>query len=68
MTCGTGWLAFRRIYGFSVPMVSGTHPSSFAQRAEAIGLRYTAGPGLEAINISNGQPITIATYRSAGPS
>jgi hypothetical protein len=41
---------------------------SFAQRAEAIGLRYTAGPRLEAINISNGQPITIATYRSADPS
>jgi 4-amino-4-deoxy-L-arabinose transferase-like glycosyltransferase len=41
---------------------------SFAQRAEAVGLRYTAGPRLEAINISNGRPVTIAIYRSAGPS
>jgi 4-amino-4-deoxy-L-arabinose transferase-like glycosyltransferase len=41
---------------------------SFAQRAEALGLRYTAGPRVEAINISRGQPITIAVYRSAGPS
>ena len=41
---------------------------SFAQRAEAVGLRYTAGPRLEAINISNGRPVTIAIYRSAGQS
>ncbi len=41
---------------------------SFAQRAEAVGLRYTAGPRIDAINISNGQPITIAVYRSVGPS
>ena len=41
---------------------------SFAQRAEAVGLRYTAGPRLEAINISNGKPVTIAIYRSAGQS
>ncbi|HEY7662028.1 MAG TPA: glycosyltransferase family 39 protein [Xanthobacteraceae bacterium] len=41
---------------------------SFAQRAEAIGLRYSAGPRIEAINVSTGQPITIAVYRSAGPS
>ena len=33
-----------------------------------IGLRYTAGPRVEAINISTGQPVTIAVYRSAGPS
>jgi 4-amino-4-deoxy-L-arabinose transferase-like glycosyltransferase len=37
---------------------------SFAQRAQAIGLRYTAGPRIEALNISTGQPITIAVYRS----
>jgi 4-amino-4-deoxy-L-arabinose transferase-like glycosyltransferase len=41
---------------------------SFAQRAEAIGLRYTAGPRVDAINVSTGQPITIAVYRSVGPS
>jgi 4-amino-4-deoxy-L-arabinose transferase-like glycosyltransferase len=41
---------------------------SFAQRAEAIGLRYTAGPRVEGINISIGQPITIAVFRSVGAS
>jgi len=41
---------------------------SFAQRAEAVGLRYTAGPRIEAINISTGQMITIAIFRSVGSS
>ncbi len=37
---------------------------SFAQRAEAIGLRYTAGPRIEAMNLSTGQTLTIAVYLS----
>jgi 4-amino-4-deoxy-L-arabinose transferase-like glycosyltransferase len=41
---------------------------SFAQHAESIGLRYTGGPRVEAINVSTGQAITIAVYRSGGPS
>jgi 4-amino-4-deoxy-L-arabinose transferase-like glycosyltransferase len=41
---------------------------AFAQRAEAVGVRYSAGPRIEAINISTGQPITIAVFRSVGPS
>src|SRR6516164_9518651 len=39
---------------------------SFAQRAEALGVRYSAGPRFDAINISNGRPITIAVFRSIG--
>jgi 4-amino-4-deoxy-L-arabinose transferase-like glycosyltransferase len=39
---------------------------SFAQRAEAIGLRYTAGPRIDAFNISTGRRITIAVFRSRG--
>ncbi len=39
---------------------------NFSQRAEAIGLRYTAGPRISAINIGTGSPITIAVYRSRG--
>jgi 4-amino-4-deoxy-L-arabinose transferase-like glycosyltransferase len=49
-------------------LVEARQERSFAQRAEAVGLRYTAGPRVEAINISNGQPITIAVYRSVGRS
>ena len=41
---------------------------SFAQRAEALGVRYSAGPRIDAINISNGRPITIAVFRSTGSS
>jgi hypothetical protein len=41
---------------------------SFAQRAEALGVRYSAGPRFDAINISNGRPITIAVFRSIGSS
>jgi 4-amino-4-deoxy-L-arabinose transferase-like glycosyltransferase len=41
---------------------------SFAQRAEALGVRYRAGPRIDAINISTGRPITIAVFRSVGPS
>jgi 4-amino-4-deoxy-L-arabinose transferase-like glycosyltransferase len=40
---------------------------NFAQRAEAVGLRYTRGPRIEAINLSTGSPVTIATYRSGAP-
>jgi 4-amino-4-deoxy-L-arabinose transferase-like glycosyltransferase len=39
---------------------------AFTQRAEAIGLRYERGPRVEAFNFSNGQPITIAIFRSTG--
>ncbi len=38
----------------------------FALRAEAIGLLYGRGPRVEGYNISNGKPITIAVFQSAG--
>jgi hypothetical protein len=40
--------------------------SAFAERAEAIGLRYERGPRVEALNFSKGRPLTIAIFRSAG--
>jgi 4-amino-4-deoxy-L-arabinose transferase-like glycosyltransferase len=40
---------------------------SFAAHAEAVGLRYSPGPRIEAINISNGQVITMAVFRSESP-
>jgi 4-amino-4-deoxy-L-arabinose transferase-like glycosyltransferase len=39
----------------------------FAVQAEAIGLRYSPGPRIDAINVSNGQAITMAVYRSENP-
>jgi 4-amino-4-deoxy-L-arabinose transferase-like glycosyltransferase len=38
---------------------------SFALRAEAIGLRYKAGPRIEGYNISNGQRIAVAVFQPA---
>ena len=38
---------------------------AFALRAEAIGLRYDRGPRIEGYNVSKGQPIAIAVFRSA---
>jgi 4-amino-4-deoxy-L-arabinose transferase-like glycosyltransferase len=38
----------------------------FALRADAIGLRYDPGPRIDGYIISNGKPITIAVYQSAG--
>ena len=40
---------------------------SFAQRADAIGLRYSPANRIEAINMGSGRPTTIAVYRSGGP-
>jgi 4-amino-4-deoxy-L-arabinose transferase-like glycosyltransferase len=39
---------------------------SFAQRAEAIGLRYDMASRVEGYNISQGRPISIAIFRSEG--
>jgi len=38
---------------------------SFALRAEALGLRYKAGPRIEGYNILNGQRIAVAVFRPA---
>jgi 4-amino-4-deoxy-L-arabinose transferase-like glycosyltransferase len=39
---------------------------SFAQRAEAIGLRYNVATRLEGYNISEGKAISVAIFRSEG--
>jgi 4-amino-4-deoxy-L-arabinose transferase-like glycosyltransferase len=39
---------------------------AFAQRADAIGMHYSPGRRIDAINMANGRPITIAVYRSTG--
>jgi hypothetical protein len=40
------------------------HERAFALRAEAIGLRYERGPRVEAFNVTHGQPLNIAVFRS----
>ena len=45
--------------------VESRHEKSFVQRAEAIGLRYSAVARIEAFNISHGERVAISVYRSS---
>jgi 4-amino-4-deoxy-L-arabinose transferase-like glycosyltransferase len=38
---------------------------AFTRRAQEIGLRYSPGPRIEGLNISSGQPISVAVFKSA---
>jgi 4-amino-4-deoxy-L-arabinose transferase-like glycosyltransferase len=64
LTDSFGAAEFLRGGGCRFALIESRQEKSFAQRAEAIGVRYIAGPRIEAMNISTGQPITIAIYRS----
>ena len=67
LTDAVGAVEFLRGGECRFALIEARQERSFAQRAEAIGLRYIAGPRIDAINISSGRPIRIAVYRSAGP-
>ena len=41
---------------------------SFAQRADALGVRYAKGLRVEGINVSSGRPIAVTVYRAEGSS
>jgi hypothetical protein len=47
-----------------IAFIEARQERGFAEQAEALGLRYSSGPRVEAINISNGQAITMAVFRS----
>jgi 4-amino-4-deoxy-L-arabinose transferase-like glycosyltransferase len=64
LTDSFGAAEFLRGGGCRFALIESRQEKSFAQRAEAIGVRYIAGPRIEAMNISTGQPITVAIYRS----
>lgn len=64
LTDGIGAAEFLRGGACRFAFIEARDEKSFAQRAEAIGLRYTAGPRIEAMNLSTGQTLTIAVYRS----
>jgi hypothetical protein len=64
LTDSIGAAEFLRGGGCRFAFIEARDEKSFAQRAEAIGLRYTAGPRIEAMNLSTGQSLTIAVYRS----
>jgi hypothetical protein len=64
-TDAAGAADFLRQGGCRFAFIESRKERAFALRAEAIGLRYNAGPSVEAFNISIGHPITIAVYQSA---
>jgi hypothetical protein len=45
-------------------LVESREQRAFAQRAEAIGLRYALGPRVEGINTNSGRAVSIAVYRA----
>jgi 4-amino-4-deoxy-L-arabinose transferase-like glycosyltransferase len=66
LTDASGAADFLRQGACRFAFVDTRQEHAFALRAEAIGLRYDRGPRIEAFNISNGKPITIAVFASAG--
>ena len=65
LTDGAGAAEFLRRGGCRFAFVESRHERSFAQRAEALGLRYTQGPRVEGINLGSARRVTIAVYRAA---
>ena len=45
-------------------LIETRHARSFAQRADAIGLRYTPLPRIEGVNVGGGRNLSIAIFRS----
>ncbi len=68
LTDAAGAAEFLRGGDCRFAFVEARQERSFAQRAEAIGLRYARGPRVDAINLSTGSTVTIAVYRSGSPS
>jgi 4-amino-4-deoxy-L-arabinose transferase-like glycosyltransferase len=64
LTDGPGAADFLRPGGCRFALIEARHERSFAQRAEALGLRYTRGPRIEGINLGSGRQVTIAVYRA----
>ncbi|MEA2984968.1 MAG: hypothetical protein QOD94_1222, partial [Alphaproteobacteria bacterium] len=67
LTDGAGAAEFLRQGGCRFALIEQRQERSFAQRAEAIGLRYAAGPRIEGINVGAGRLVSIAVYRSETP-
>ncbi len=65
-TDGAGAAEFLQAGGCRIALVDSRLERSFAQRADAIGLRYTLGARVEGINISAGRAISIAIYLAGG--
>jgi 4-amino-4-deoxy-L-arabinose transferase-like glycosyltransferase len=66
LTDGSGAADFLGQGACRFALVESRMERSFAQRAEAIGLRYNVAARVEGYNISQGRAISIAVFRSEG--
>jgi len=66
LTDGSGAADFLGQGSCRFALVEKTSERAFAQRAEAIGLRYNVANRIEGYNISQGRAISIAIFRSEG--
>jgi 4-amino-4-deoxy-L-arabinose transferase-like glycosyltransferase len=66
LTDGAGAAEFLRQGPCRFAFIEQRQERNFAQRAEAIGLRYIQGPRFDGINYSIGKSVSIVVYRSEG--
>ncbi len=66
-TDGAGAAEFLRGGECRFAFVEARQALNFAQRAEAIGLLYSAVARVEGFNIGSGRTVTVAVYRSGSP-
>lgn len=66
LTNGSGAADFLLQGSCRFALVEWREERAFAQRAEAIGLRYNAGTRIDGYNFSQGRAISVAIFRSEG--
>jgi 4-amino-4-deoxy-L-arabinose transferase-like glycosyltransferase len=66
LTDGSGAADFLGHGSCRFALVEGRSERAFAQRAEAIGLRYNVATRIEGYNFSQGKAISVAVFRSEG--
>jgi 4-amino-4-deoxy-L-arabinose transferase-like glycosyltransferase len=66
LTDGSGAADFLSHGSCRFALVEARSERTFAQRAEAIGLRYNVATRVEGYNFSQGKPISVAVFRSEG--
>jgi 4-amino-4-deoxy-L-arabinose transferase-like glycosyltransferase len=66
LTDGSGAADFLNQGSCRFALVDARSERSFAQRAEAIGLRYNMAKRIEGYNLSQGRAVSIAIFRSEG--
>ena len=66
LTNGSGAADFLQQGSCRYALIEWREERNFAQRAEAIGLRYAVGARIEGYNFSQGRAVSIAVFRSEG--